>query len=63
MLIFFGIWGYMCVYGFRFMLCADYEAYIKCQEKVSQMYTVRAQCNQYTFLFQIKFLLCKYWFH
>jgi starch phosphorylase len=23
----------------RFMLCADYEAYIKCQEKVSQLYT------------------------
>jgi len=23
----------------RYMLCADYEAYIKCQERVSQMYT------------------------
>ncbi|KAK2168405.1 hypothetical protein LSH36_17g11011 [Paralvinella palmiformis] len=27
------------LYGDRFMLCADYESYIKCQEKVSQVFT------------------------
>ena len=31
---------YMYYFFSRFMLCADYEAYMKCQEKVSQMYTV-----------------------
>ena len=24
----------------RFMLCADFEAYIQCQDRVSQLYTV-----------------------
>ena len=26
--------------NFRFMLCADFEAYLKCQDKVNTMFTV-----------------------
>jgi len=32
----------------RYMLCADYDAYIKCQEQVSATYAVRV-----SFCFQI----------
>ena len=53
----------------RFMLCADYESYIKCQDKVSQTYTVSLNVlnhlikvnESYLLDRHAKFCLCCFW--
>ena len=58
-------------YVSRFKLCADFDAYIKCQDKVSEMYTVSGSFDEianlsyiskYNWGYSIS-VISKFWHH